>query len=491
MKILIVNINSKYIHSSLSPWYLKSALEEKNQEAEIFEYTINSSKGELVKSILLTNCNTIAFCCYIWNIEFIKSVVFELRGNSKINYMIILGGPEVTYNPNYYIDNYDIDYIICGEGERPLSDLICEIEKNNFYPLIDGVTHKFHDGGIYFDNQTPPSPYSKEYFSALENKIAYIETSRGCPFSCTFCLSGRKERVKYFNLDRVKAEILKLANTKTKTIKFIDRSFNANAEHALQIIKFIKQSHNQNTIKNSQFHFEIAADVLTDEIIEEYCSAEVGLFRLEIGLQSFNTTTLDAISRKTDIEKLKYNISRLTQDKNLHIHVDLIAGLPFENYSSFKKGFNIAYNLGANVIQLGFLKLLKGSPMDKQPKGQFSEKAPYEVISTPWISKEELLQLKGIEEVVDKIYNTNRYKNTIRIALSNFDSPFDLFEAIYINVGAPHGESMFDLSNRLLLFLEKHCEKKGLIAALEKDMQNVNPVGRTPRFIREYKQNIK
>ncbi len=491
MKIAIININSRYIHSSLAPWYLKSSIDEKIHDVCVIEYTINGSVAELLQEIILIKPDIVALCCYIWNIEFVKSLLFEIHQFEKICPTLILGGPEVSYNPKYYIDEYNVDYIICGEGEIPFSKLIDAIEKNQSSKMIGGVKSKLYDGGIHFDTVIPSSPYSKDYFKALNKKISYIETSRGCPFRCSFCLSGRNERVKYFPIDRVKEEIVALANSGTKTIKFVDRSFNANSKHALEIVKHIKKLSGEQFSDKIQFHFEIAADILTDELMDEFCNTQNGLFRLEIGLQSFNTQTLDAINRNTNVDTLKKNIYRLTSNKNLHIHIDLIAGLPYEDYNSFKNGFNIAFKLNADVIQLGFLKLLRGSPMESQPKGIFCDKAPYEVKSTPWISENELKELKGVEEVVDKIYNTHRFDRTMQIAISKFYSPFDLFYNLYRNVGAPHNESMFELANRLLNYLKEVCDYDILIDAMESDLRAVNPVGRTPKFIKEHRLSKK
>ncbi len=490
MKLVIVSINSKYIHSSLAAWYLYSSVKDSKLEcATVLEWTINRNIDELVENENISSANVIAFCCYIWNIEYVKSAVRQIKTKHKA-VKIIFGGPEVGYSCKNYLNSMYADYVISGEGEVPFLKLIESLKKCDYEPTIEGVHRKNFDGGTYFDNAIPESPYTTEYFEALEGRIAYIETTRGCPFRCSFCLSGRDENIKLFPLDRVRSEILKLAHSGTRTIKFTDRSFNAFSKRALEIVEYIKQEVAP-TLKNKvEFHFEIAGDILTQELIDSFTSAPKNLFRLEIGLQSFNQETLNEIDRQTDIPKLKKNIELLTKENNLHVHIDLIAGLPFETISSFKHGFNSAYSLKPDVLQLGFLKLLPGSPMSNNSKGDFSTTAPYEVKNTPWLSEEQLDLLRNIEHVLEKLSNSGRFDETLRLVSPLFETPYELFSEVAQNVGAPHKEELFTFAARLYDFLSIRADNAKLLEAMQKDMKNLNPVGRTPKFLRERADEI-
>ena len=348
---------------------------------------------------------------------------------------IILGGPEVSYNAKDVLKEYSwCDFVISGEGEYPFAFLCDAIKTDNGFD-IPGVCRRNGNDFVvsepYIAKDEPPSPYCEEYFAALNGRIAYLETSRGCPYSCAFCLSGRCGGVRFFDIERAKHEMLLLAKSGTQTVKLVDRTFNANKTRAKELWRFVIREHGKGIPENVCFHFEIAGDILDDESIEILNSAPKGSIQLEIGMQSFNEKTLAYINRKTNTEKLKENIKRLAAPENLHIHIDLIAGLPFEDMNSFAKSFDTGYYLRSNMLQLGFLKLLHGAAMrddkEKYPC-EFLKEPPYEVISTPWISKDELAVLHKTEDALERLCNSGRFTGTIDYVLEKTGlSPFDFF----------------------------------------------------------------
>ncbi len=465
MNVAICCFNSKYIHASLAPWCLYSSVNANCEgiNPEVMESTINNDVNVLIDKILQSNSPIVAFCCYIWNIE--KTLQVAEIVKQKTNATIIFGGPEVSYRTESVLKEYDyIDFVITGEGEVPFPALLNAIKDNDDYTNISGLTYRRNNEIIsnpeVFSKDTPESPYSDEFFKNLNGRISYIETSRGCPYSCAFCLSGRCAPLRFFDIKKAKEDIIKLSNSGTQTVKFVDRTFNANAKRANEIISFIIDKHNNKEIpENVCFHFEIAGDILKKSTINILKDAPVGLFQLEIGMQSFNEKTLKEINRKTDTKKLIDNINKLVAFKNMHIHIDLIAGLPFEDLQSFKKSFNIGYSLKADMLQLGFLKLLHGADMrenkEKYPC-KFNKTPPYEVTETPYLSSEEISLLKGCEDALDRLYNSGRFLLTLDYLLKETEySPFDLF----MNFGnAVKGDKM-NLSQYALKIYEYFSDK--------------------------------
>ncbi|NMD38920.1 MAG: DUF4080 domain-containing protein, partial [Christensenellaceae bacterium] len=342
-----------------------------------------------------------------------------------------------------------------------------------------------------------PSPYCDEYFEVLKGRISYIETSRGCPYSCAFCLSSRCGGVRYFDIERSKKEILALANSGSKTIKFVDRTFNANKKRANIIISFLKENYGKNIPTDVCFHFEIAGDILDDEGINLLGSLPKGFVQLEIGMQSFNEKTLAAINRKTDCKLLINNILRLTAFNNMHIHIDLIAGLPYEDLSSFKNSFNIAYSLNSQMLQLGFLKVLYGTAMSDFPEkfpAYYSKKAPYEVISTPWLSPEDIELLKAVEDSNERLHNSGRFKNTLNYVLKASDlTPFDLMKYIGKKLYPCHGISLDEYTDRFMSVLK---ELKGIDALELRDNMlidriSTNSSGKIPKSLVVFDKRFK
>ena len=436
MKVLICCLNSKYIHASLAPWCLLSgvkAFAKNDYDIKVLESTINGNLHDFAKKIILEKPQAVSFSCYIWNITQTLEICKEIK--EKLDCKIILGGPEVAYRPKDVLEKYDfIDFVLSGEGEWNFPLLLDNI--NGDLNTVDGLTYRKKNEIITISekeyNETPPSPYSDDFYNNLKGRIAYIETSRGCPYRCAFCLSGRCSKLRFFDLEQVKKDIINLANSGTQTLKFVDRTFNANSKRANEILTFIKENYGTKISENICFHFEIAGDILTEETLEIFSQMPIGAVQLEIGMQSFNEDTLKKINRKTNTEKLIKNIKRLLEMGNMHIHIDLIAGLTGEDLESFKNSFNIGYSLKAHMLQMGFLKLLYGADMRENPQDfpcEYTENPPYEVISTPWISADEMKTLKNCEDAVDRLYNSGRFLFTLDYLIDEIGiSPFDLFD---------------------------------------------------------------
>lgn len=431
--IILCSLNSKYVHSTLAVWYLFSSIKEKleNVKCDVYESTINCDLDEISKDLLGFDSKIYAFSCYIWNIDKVLYISEKIK-EAKPESIILLGGPEVSYNSGDILENHSfVDYIICGEGEEAIVKFLKNYENRDFFSKTDGISFRGMIAEPFVSDKEPVSPYCSEYFEGLNGRIAYIETTRGCPYSCAFCLSGRCGGVRYFELGNVFNDIIKLANSGTKTIKFIDRTFNANANRANEILKFILEKHGNEIPSDVCFHFEIAGDIIKESTLMLLEKAPLGLFQLEIGLQTFNEKTLESINRKTNIDKLISNINKLNSFGNMHIHIDLIAGLPYEGISSFEKTFNMAYSLKADMLQLGFLKMLHGSPMrdnpDEYPCG-FSEAPPYEVMFTPWISREELNKIHCCEDALERLYNSGRFLEILNFLFDEKGlNPFKFF----------------------------------------------------------------
>lgn len=435
MKVVISCLNSKYVHASLSPWCLFAGIKEfsKNEyEALVMESTINGNTEDFAKKIIGENPDVVAFSCYIWNITKTLEVCRIIKENHDC--IIILGGPEVAYRPADILEKYGFaDFVLSGEGEWTFPDFLDNIGGD--LSLISGLTFRKNGEIISVPEKdysdTPPSPFTEEFFSNLGGRISYIETSRGCPYRCAFCLSGRCSPLRFFEIDRVKEDILKLSKSGTQTVKFVDRTFNADYKRANEILLFIKENYGREIPDNVCFHFEIAGDILKESNLEIFSSMPRGAVQLEIGMQSFNEETLRNINRKTNIGKLIENIKKLVSFGNMHIHIDLIAGLTGEDFQSFRNGFNTAYSLKAHMLQMGFLKLLHGADMRENAEKYpctFIDTPPYEVTSTPWLSSKEIVLLKKCEDALDRLYNSGRFLLTLEYLIDEVGiAPFDVF----------------------------------------------------------------
>lgn len=427
MKTVLAVLNSKYIHSSLALRYIKAYCSE--YDIEIFESTINENILNNALKLIEKKPDIIGFSCYIWNMEStlkLCSIIKEVNPKAPI----VLGGPEVSFDAGIVMENHEyIDYIITGEGELPFKALLDALN-NNLIGLskIDGLVYredkKIIENGTcraIEDLNIIPFPYEDE----IPDRIIYYEASRGCPFNCTYCLSSTLKGTRYFDLDRVKDELKYFIDRDVKLVKFVDRTFNANKKAAMGIWEFLI-----NNSKNTLFHFEIAGDLLDEDQISLLKSAPKGLFQFEIGVQTTNPKILRNINRIMDFEKVKNNVISLMEGDNIHCHLDLIAGLPGENMESFRKSFDMCMEIEPHVLQLGFLKVLKGSPVYSQREEygiHHLNFPPYQVLYTKDMSVSEMARLLKLEEVFETYYNSGIYKITMSYLLAHVDSGFDFF----------------------------------------------------------------
>ena len=497
MKVVLCAINSKYIHSTLGIWYLQSAIKNcENVESKVIEGTINEALNLILDRILNENADMIAFSTYIWNRELVLKLAEIVKNKTKAK--ILLGGPEVSYNQREIFETYPfVDYIISGEGEEPIYKLLSGVPVDE----IDGISHK--KGGevsikeAYASKNDPPNPYTKEYLESLNGRISYIETSRGCPFHCAFCLSGRCGGVRFFNLEKSKENIVTLANSGTKTVKFVDRSFNADRVRAKEIFNFIIDEYEKSIPKNVCFHFEIEGELIDDETIQIIKKAPKGLMQFEIGLQSFNEATLREINRKTNISLLTENIKKIIASGNIHTHIDLIVGLPYENMNSFKNSFNLSYKLKPHMLQIGFLKLLHGSELrekTKEHKSKFINTPPYEIISNEWLSNAEVQSLHNLEDVFEKMYNSSRFGLTCGYLDEMFNNPFDMYMdfANYVHKqNVPNDLDSFTKTIFDYFSLKEQVDAKRLRDMLAIDRLATNRMGYLPEFLRVHSPLIK
>ena len=437
MKTVLVAINAKYIHSNLAVYSLRSYARTFGYEPKLLEFTINQQKDQILKGIYEAKPDLLCFSCYIWNLSYAEEIIEDIK---KIlpKVTIWAGGPEVSYDaPKFLKRHPEVDGIMCAEGEKTLTELISyyEIGKSQGKSL-DGI-----NGIVYQENktihQTPLRdimnmddlvfPY--EDLKDFEHKIIYYESSRGCPFSCSYCLSSIDKKLRFRSFSLVEKELEFFLAHKVPQVKFVDRTFNCKKSHAMAIWNYIKE--HDNGITN--FHFEVAADLLTEDEIALIQTMRPGLIQLEIGVQSTNEKTLAEIHRKTDFEEITRKVKAVQKGENVHQHLDLIAGLPYENYESFGHSFNDVYALKPEQLQLGFLKVLKGSYMAEAAEGYgcvHKAKPPYEVLGTRWLSYEEILKLKGVEEMVEVYYNSGQFQKTIRAMEHLFETAFSMYEEL-------------------------------------------------------------
>lgn len=417
MKTVLISIDSKFIHSNLALRYIRAFC---SSEFDIYlrEFTINQRIEYIINQIVKEKPDIICFSTYIWNVEYIKDIVFILK-TALPDIAIVLGGPEVSYDVKNQMNEFKfVDYIIFGEGEITFYEFLKQMHTNMNFNKLKGIAYRENKNIVVNDSRPLlcnldelVSPYIQG--ESYVDKIVYYESSRGCPFRCSFCMSSIDKSVRTFSLSRVKSDLLVLLNSKARQIKFVDRTFNADYKRAMSIMKFIKD----NNTSNSSIHFEITADIINDEFLEFLKTMPVNMFQFEIGVQTLNVNTLNEINRSTRLNKLFDVINKIKENNNMHMHLDLIAGLPYEDYSSFKDSFNKTHNLYAEQLQLGFLKVLKGTKMYENKEKyslKFNTKAPYEIIKNKYISFNELLKLKNIEELVDKYYNEKYFFKTIK-----------------------------------------------------------------------------
>lgn len=435
MNTIITTLNAKYIHTSLSIRYLK-AYAEPDFSVQLAEYTIKDPIMNIVGDLHAKKPDVIGFSCYIWNIEETMKVVAMLKKINP-NLCIVLGGPEVTYDVSEWLDLIpDADFIVIGEGEITFKELLTELSGERNFKRIGGIAYRQDGKKIIqpqigkIDLKTLPSPYRfEEDREALSKRVVYIETSRGCPFNCQFCLSSIEVGVRYFDREKIKADIRYLMEHGAKTIKFVDRTFNISRSYAMEMFQFLIDEHRPGTV----FQFEITADIMRPEVIQFLNDhAPAGLFRFEIGVQSTNDQTNDLVQRRQNFEKLTRTVTMVKEGQKIDQHLDLIAGLPEEDYYSFQKTFDDVFALRPEELQLGFLKMLRGTGLRIRANEHdyiYSDHAPYEILGNNVLSFDDIVRIKQVEDVLEKYWNDHRMDYTIEYLIQNtFPSPFDFFQ---------------------------------------------------------------
>ncbi|CAM3764198.1 B12-binding domain-containing radical SAM protein [Mesobacillus thioparans] len=480
MNIVLTTLNAKYIHTNLAIRYLK-AYAQPEFDAKIVEYTIKDPVINIVSDLIQKKPDLIGFSCYIWNIEETIKVIKMIK---KVNpdILIVVGGPEVTYDVQDWMKEVpEFDVIVIGEGEQTFKQLLTGVSTGHDFSEVPGIAYR-HDGSIKLNPQRNkldlkelPSPYRfEEDVAHLAKRVTYIETSRGCPFSCQFCLSSIEVGVRYFDREKVKDDIRYLMEKGAKTIKFVDRTFNISRSYAMEMFRFLIDEHLPGTV----FQFEITADIMRPEVIaflnEE---APAGLFRFEIGVQSTNDYTNELVMRKQNFDKLKRTVTMVKEGGKIDQHLDLIAGLPEEDYQSFKKTFNDVFAMRPEELQLGFLKMLRGTGLRlRAPEHDYiyMDHSPYEILGNNVLDFNDIIKIKQVEDVLEKYWNDHRMDHTVEFLVTSvFPSPFDFFQefgSYWETKGWSRiGHQLEDLYKRLYQFLkEKGVDQLEQIVSLMK-----------------------
>ena len=434
MKILLAACNAKYIHSNLAVYDLKAYSSDYDKEVLLREYTINQPKDEILKDIYGSGADVVCFSCYIWNISSVRELIRDL---AKIlpETAFWAGGPEVSYDAeNFLTEMPEVTGVLVGEGEKTFHDLLeYYIDGKGSLGEIRGIAYRDgeeirHNGWRELMNLSE-IPFVYQHLEEFENRIIYYESSRGCPFSCSYCLSSIDKKLRFRDLELVKKELQFFLDHKVPQVKFVDRTFNCKHEHAMAIWKYILEHDNGVT----NFHFEVSADLLRDEEMDLMAKMRPGLIQLEIGVQSTNPETIRAIHRHMDLDKLKRCVDRVHSFRNIHQHLDLIAGLPYEDYDTFHRSFNDVYQMKPDQLQLGFLKVLKGSLMQGEAEKYgivHKEKEPYEVLSTNWLPYGDVLKLKAVESMVEVYYNSGQFQHTLEYLVPLAKDAFTFYESL-------------------------------------------------------------
>ena len=446
MKVLLGAVNAKYIHSNLAVYSLRASAGEYREDILLKEYTINQQEDEILKDIWKSQPDLLFFSCYIWNISFIKEIIRDIH-KLLPDVPIWVGGPEVSYDAAAFLkENPQVTGVMKGEGEVTFYEILSYYygsDRHSCLADISGIA--LRQNGEIVDNpwreildlSTLPFPY--EDLDGFEHKIIYYESSRGCPFSCSYCLSSVDKKLRFRDVELVKKELQFFIDRKVPQVKFVDRTFNCSHRHAMEIWSYIKE----HDLGMTNFHFEVAADLLCEEELELIASMRPGLIQLEIGVQSTNPQTIEEIHRKMDFSKVSACVRKVQEVRNIHQHLDLIAGLPYEDYESFRHSFNEVYALEPEQLQLGFLKVLKGSYMHEMAEAyecRYKEKEPYEVLSTKWLPYGDILKLKQVESMVEVYYNSRQFSHTLPFLVEKFSGAFDFYQ----NLGAFYEEKGYE-----------------------------------------------
>lgn len=474
MNVLLIGINSKYIHPALAIYQLKENLNLDYINVITKEFTIKNKACEVIDYINNSNPTLLCFSVYIWNVKLINEILHHFK-NTPHNFKICLGGPEVSFEYDEYFEDDLCDFILRGEGEIPFKLLVKALYENT---NLDNVTNlSYKDSRTIIKNKEVVYSLNEIKLATLsvpdyKNRIVYLEASRGCPFRCSYCLASTSNNVRYFNLNEIKNILKELIDGKTKQVKFLDRTFNARPEYTKDIISFI----NERNISTS-FQFEIVVDRLTDELMELITSSKNFPMRFEIGIQSMNSIVNSAINRHQNNDLLIKNINILNNLDNVDLHLDLIAGLPLETIDMFKDSFNQVFRLNPKELQLGFLKCLKGTQISKEKDlygYKFSSEAPYEVIENKYMSKADLDEIHLAEEALDLVYNSNRFKHTFKYIITKYHTSefFDIFIDIanyFKNEGFNfHKYQLYDLYYNFYYFMMRYADEE-ILFSIKKD----------------------
>lgn len=436
MKIFLTAINAKYIHSNLAVYSLRAYAKGYQDQIVIGEYTINNRVDSILEQIYKAKPDVLCFSCYIWNMDYVEELITEYHKLCP-EVPIWVGGPEVSYEvETFFAEHPQVTGVMIGEGERTFEQL-CRYYVNHTGSLeeIRGIAFCDRDNGktVFTPPQEPMNmsdiPFCYDHIENFENRIIYYESSRGCPFNCSYCLSSIDKKLRFRDMELVKKELAFFIEKKVPQVKFVDRTFNCRHDHAMEIWRFVKE--HDNGITN--FHFEISADLLNEEELALIHDMRPGLIQLEIGVQSTNETTIREIHRTMKLELLKDIVRKIQNGENIHEHLDLIAGLPYEDYATFAKSFDEIYALKPNQLQLGFLKVLKGSYMYEHAAEYeiiYHEKTPYEVMKTKWLSFDDVLKIKQVEEMLEVYYNSGQFEITMKVMEPLFDSAFAMFQEL-------------------------------------------------------------
>ena len=518
MRFLLTAVNAKYIHSNPAVYSLQAyaCQEDPTLKEQIFvaEYTINQQKDDILMDIYKRQPDILCLSCYIWNLDYIEEIVLEI-GKLRPDMPIWLGGPEVSYDAKEVLRRLPcVKGVMKGEGEKTFKE-ICRIYRNEFEKKkenvdnswkksesvdnqlrgVDGITFREEKEKI-IDNPWRPImdlsevPFVYDHMEDFEHKIIYYETSRGCPFSCSYCLSSVDKRLRFRDIELVKKELQFFLDHKVPQVKFVDRTFNCKHDHSIAIWKYIME--HDNGITN--FHFEIAADILNEEELELLEQMRPGLVQLEIGVQSTNDKTIKAIDRKTDFEMIKRAVKLVQKAGGVHMHLDLIAGLPFEDFNSFGTSFDDVFNLRPDVLQLGFLKLLRGTKIRSEEEKygyRYNSKPPYEVLKNDFLSYEDVLLLKGIEEVFERYYNSGVFKGAMEYLLEKYNSPFEMFKKLWLFYDGNGYNKVGQSRNSLYEILSHFCDDELFCDILKLDYFTYNKGVNSPKWsLTKYDRSI-
>jgi radical SAM superfamily enzyme YgiQ (UPF0313 family) len=480
MKVVLSTLNAKYIHTSLAIRFLKSFSEKDFPDIELAEYTIKDPVMNIVSDLFRRKPEVIGFSCYIWNIEetiqviqMVKKIMPEVK--------IVLGGPEVSYDTEYWMNRVqDLDFIVMGEGEETFHHLLTEIRGSQKYHFVYGLAYRKGDEVVIMPGRPKleldkiPTPHRfAEDLPDLSKRIVYFETSRGCPFNCQFCLSSIEVGVRYFDIEQTKSDILYLIDNGAKLIKFVDRTFNIKRDYAMEMFQFLIENH-----RGCVFQFEITADIMRPEVLDYLAEhAPPGVFRFEIGVQSTNDETNELVKRRQNFAKLTRTVQKVKDSGKIDQHLDLIAGLPMEDYDTFRKTFNDVFALRPEELQLGFLKMLRGTGM-RNDAGKynyiFMDHAPYEILGNDILPFSDLVRIKRVEDVLEKYWNAHRMNQTLEYLITKeFDSAFDFFQSFgdfWEEQGWQKiGHQLEDLFTRLYSFLtSRETQQMDVILGLMK-----------------------